>query len=113
MALGLETDSAASFVGFVEKVRGILRDAVRARHMGEYCTGLLAAPGRKSVEPMAAVTAPSEVSIQHQKLLHFIANAPWSDEKVMTKARELVLPAIERPGPLEPGIIHATSCPTA
>src|SRR5260370_10177599 len=111
MALGLETDSAASFVGFVEKVRGILRDAVRARHMGEYCTGLLAAPGRKSVEPMAAVTAPSEVSIQHQKLLHFIANAPWSDEKVLTKVRELVLPAIERHGPIEARSIGDTPFP--
>ena len=60
---------------------------------------------------MAAVTAPSEVSIQHQKLLHFIANAPWSDEKVMTKVRELVLPAIERHGPIEAWIIDDTSFP--
>ena len=111
MALGLAADSASRFVAFVEKVSGILRHTVRARHMGEYCTGLLAAPGRKSVEPMAAVTAPSEVSIQHQKLLHFIANAPWSDEKVMTKVRELVLPAIERHGPIEAWIIDDTSFP--
>jgi len=30
-------------------------------------------PGeRKSVEPMAAITAPERVSAQHQSLLHFI-----------------------------------------
>jgi SRSO17 transposase len=43
--------------------------------------------------------------------LHFIANAPWSDEKVMTKVRELVLPAIERHGPIEAWIIDDTSFP--
>jgi hypothetical protein len=30
----------------------------------DYCIGLLTAEGRKSVEPMAAVTAPSRVSAQ-------------------------------------------------
>jgi SRSO17 transposase len=60
---------------------------------------------------MAAVTAPAQVSVQHQKLLHFIANGPWSDERVLTKARELVLPAIERHGPIEVWIIDDTSFP--
>ena len=35
--------------------------------------------GRKSVEPMAAVTAPAHVSVQHQKLLHFVGEGKWSD----------------------------------
>jgi SRSO17 transposase len=73
--------------------------------------GLLAAEGRKSVEPMAAVTAPAGVSAQHQKLLHFVANATWSDERVLTKVRETVLPAIERHGPIEAWIIDDTSYP--
>src|SRR5256885_13365072 len=60
---------------------------------------------------MAAVTAPAQVSVQHQKLLHFIANGPWSDERVLTKARELVLPSIERHGPIEVWIIDDTSFP--
>jgi hypothetical protein len=38
----------------------------------DYRTGLLAAERRESVEPMAAVAAPGRVSVQHQKLLHFI-----------------------------------------
>src|ERR1700746_423264 len=48
----------------------------------DYCAGLLVTEGRRSVEPMAAVTAPAEVSAQHQGLLHFVANAPWSDERM-------------------------------
>jgi SRSO17 transposase len=111
--MGLEpaVDSASRFAAFVEELTGVLRHAVRAQLLGDYCTGLLAAPGRKSVEPMAAVTAPSEVSAQHQKLLHFVANAPWSDEQVLRKVRELVLPAIERHGPIEAWIIDDTSFP--
>jgi len=34
---------------------------------------------RKSVEPMAAATAPGQTSAQHQSLLHFIAKGAWSD----------------------------------
>jgi SRSO17 transposase len=60
---------------------------------------------------MAAVTAPAGVSAQHQKLLHFVANATWSDERLLAKVREMVLPAIERHGPIEAWIIDDTSYP--
>jgi SRSO17 transposase len=66
---------------------------------------------RKSVEPMAAWTAPARTSAQHQKLLHFIGVAAWSDEKVLTKVREMVLPEIERHGPIEAWIIDDTGFP--
>jgi SRSO17 transposase len=74
--------------------------------------GLLAAEGRKSVEPLAAVTAPAGLSVQHQKLLHFVANAPWPDERVLAKVREMVVPAIERHGPIEAWIIDDTAFPS-
>jgi SRSO17 transposase len=60
---------------------------------------------------MAAVTAPAGVSAQHQKLLHFVANAPWSDERVLAKVREMVLPPIERHEPINAWIIDDTSFP--
>ena len=41
--------------------------------MRDYCTGLLLSCERKSVEPMAAATAPAGTSAQHQSLLHFVA----------------------------------------
>jgi SRSO17 transposase len=46
---------------------------------------------RKSVEPMAAITAPHRTAAQHQSLLHFIGEGKWSDEKVLAKLREMVL----------------------
>jgi SRSO17 transposase len=53
---------------------------------------------RKSVEPMAAITAPKRTAAQHQSLLHFIGEGRWSDEKVLAKLRELVLPLTAQRG---------------
>jgi hypothetical protein len=55
--------------------------ADRAKPLRDYCAGLMLPCEHKSVEPIAAVTAPSRVSAQHQTLLHFIGEGPWSDEK--------------------------------
>ncbi len=111
--MGLETiaDSAWRFAAFVEELTSVIGHADRAVPLRDYCVGLLAAEGRKSVEPMAAVTAPAAVSAQHQKLLHFVANAPWPDAPVLAKVREMVVPGIERHGPIEAWIIDDTAYP--
>ena len=97
-------DSASRFAAFVGELTSVIGHADRARPLNDYCAGLLVSEGRRSVEPMAAVTAPAEVSAQHQKLLHFVANAPWADKPVLAKVREMVMPAIERHGPIKPGL---------
>jgi SRSO17 transposase len=107
----LAMDGASRFAKYVGELTGVIGHAARAKPMRDYCAGLLVGEGRKSVEPMAAVTAPAGVSAQHQKLLHFVAEAPWADEQVLAKVRELVMPAIERPGPIEVWIIDDTSFP--
>ena len=104
-------DSKSRFARYVEGLTSAIGHADRAAPLRDYCVGLLAADGRKSVEPMAAVTAPAMVSAQHQKLLHFVANAPWSDERVLAKVRETAVLAIERHGPIEVWIIDDTSFP--
>jgi SRSO17 transposase len=109
--MNVATDSASRFAKYVEELSGVIGHADRARPMRDYCAGLLVAEGRKSVEPMAAVTAPAGVSAQHQSLLHFVAEAPWRDEPVLAKVRELVMPALERDGPIEAWIIDDTSFP--
>ena len=104
-------ESEARFAEYVDGLTSVIGHADRAAPLKGYCTGLLASDGRRSVEPMAAVTAPASVSAHHQKLLHFVANAPWSDELVLAKVQEMVLPAIERHGPIEAWIIDDTSFP--
>ena len=104
-------DSEARFSAYVEGLVGVIGHADRAVPLRDYCVGLLMPGERKSVEPLAAVTAPGRVAAQHQSLLHFVGNAPWSDARVLAKVRDLVLPAIERSGPIEAWIIDDTSFP--
>ena len=97
MNLDGAVDSASRFAAFVEELTSVIGHADRARPLNDYCVGLLATDGRRSVEPMAAVTAPAAVSVQHQRLLHFVADAPWSDEPVLAKVRELAQRAGRKP----------------
>src|SRR5438132_12417728 len=60
---------------------------------------------------MAAITAPDRTAAQHQSLLHFIGAGKWSDEKVLAKVREMVLPQIERHGAIVAWIIDDTGFP--
>ena len=104
-------DSASRFAAYVGELTSVIGHADRARPLRDYCAGLVVTEGRRSVEPIAAVTAPKEAPVQHQRLLHFVAEAPWSDEPVLVKVRELILPAIERHGAIEAWIIDDTSFP--
>lgn len=103
--------SESRFAAYVEGLVSVIGHADRAAPLRDYCLGLLMPGERKSVEPLAAVTAPARVAAQHQSLLHFVGNAPWSDERVLAKVRELVLPAIERSGLIEAWIVDDTSFP--
>src|ERR1700680_804255 len=103
--------SGARFAAYVEALGAVLGHADRQQPMRDYCLGLLMPIERKSVEPMAAVTAPAQVAAKHQSLLHFVGNAPWSDVAMLAKVGELVLPAIERSGPIEAWIIDDTGFP--
>jgi SRSO17 transposase len=103
--------SGARFAAYVEALGTALGHADRQEPMRDYCLGLLMPITRKSVEPMAAVTAPAQVAAKHQSLLHFVGNAPWSDAAMLAKVGELVLPAIERSGPIEAWIIDDTGFP--
>ena len=111
MNLRVVGDSELRFSAYVEGLVSVIGHADRASPLRDYCLGLMMPCERKSVEPMAAVTAPGRTAAQHQSLLHFVGNAAWSDEKVLAKAREMVLPAIERQGPIEAWIIDDTGFP--
>ena len=111
MDLATMMDGAERFGAYIAELASVIGHADRLAPLRDYCAGLLATEGRKSVEPIAAVTAPSEVSAQHQRLLHFVSEGNWSDVPVLAKVRELVMPAIERHGPIKAWIIDDTSYP--
>src|SRR3974390_3266434 len=103
--------SAFRFAAFVGEIASVIGHLDRERPLNDYCAGVLVCEGRRSVEPIAAVTAPQEVAAQHQRLLHFIANSSWSDAAVLAKVRELILPVIEQHGPIQAWIVDDTSFP--
>jgi SRSO17 transposase len=111
MDAGSIGESEARFADYVDRLAAVTGHADRVGPFRDYCIGLLLPGERKSVEPMAAITAPERTAAQHQSMLHFVGNAPWSDETVLKRVRELVGPAIERHGAVEAWIIDDTGFP--
>jgi SRSO17 transposase len=68
----LARGSDERFAAYVEELASVIGHADRVGPLEANCIGLLLSE-RKSMEPMAAVTAPERVSAQHQSLLHFIS----------------------------------------
>jgi SRSO17 transposase len=104
-------NSESRFAGYVEGLVSVIGHADRAKPLRDYCVGLMLPCERKSVEPMAAATAPARVAAQHQSLLHFVGEGRWSDERVLAKVREMVVPEMERHGPIEAWMIDDTGFP--
>ncbi|MGO7741117.1 transposase, partial [Rhizobium johnstonii] len=69
---GLSIGSEAAFEDYVHKLVDVIGHADRAEPLNDYCLGLMLTVDRKSVEPLAAVTAPARVSAKHQSILHFV-----------------------------------------
>src|SRR6202049_2724111 len=111
MDLASLDDSESRFAAYVEGLVGVIGHADREQPLHDYCVARIMPGERKSVEPMAALTAPARVGAQHQKLLHFVNTSPWSDDEVLAKVREMVVPALERHGPMEAWIIDDTGLP--
>lgn len=105
------TGTQARFLAYAAELASVLGHADRVRPFEDYCIGLLSTEGRKSVEPLAAVTAPARTAAQHQSLLHVVAQAPWSDQAVLGRVRALVLASITRHEPVQAWIIDDTGFP--
>jgi SRSO17 transposase len=102
---------AGRFAAYLADLASVLGDARRCAAMISYCTGLLLPSERKSVEPMAALTAPTRTAAQHQSLLHFVGQGEWSDEAVMGRIRGYAIPRIEAHGAISAWIIDDTGFP--
>ena len=107
-------ETAHRLAAYLDEVAKVVGHADRVRPLRDYCAGLLVTVGRRNAEMMAATTKPAahkHISMQHQKLQHIVANSTWSDEQVLGKVRELVVPSMTRRNPIEAWIIDDTSFP--
>src|SRR5881398_3252026 len=107
----LGTARAQRFHAYVERLSTALGHRDRHGPLRAYVTGLCLPGERKSIEPMAARVDPRHVRARHQSMHHFIANAAWDDAAVLRVARETVLAALERHGPVAAWVADDTAIP--
>jgi SRSO17 transposase len=74
MGMAKMKDIESRFAGYVEGLASVIGHADRAGPLHDYFLGLVLPGERKSVEPMAAITAPECTAAQHQSLLHFVGS---------------------------------------
>ena len=87
MGLSLER----RFERYCDGIVSTLSHADREQPARWYIKGLMLPGERKSVEPMAARVQPAQVRSAHQSMHHLVADAPWSDEAMLSAVAERVL----------------------
>src|SRR5881628_1820368 len=107
----LATARAQRFHAYVERLSTALGHRDRHGPLRAYVTGLCLPGDRKSIEPMAARVDPRHVRARHQSMHHFVANAAWDDGAVLRAARETVLAALARHGPVAAWVVDDTGMP--
>ena len=88
-------DIAKEFDDYMAYLMQGLGHADRHSGLTGYCTGLMLPLSRKSVEPMAARVDPLHASARHQSLHHFVAKAQWSDQALLRRVAQLVVPLMD------------------
>lgn len=89
MAHDLDAPAKLRLQEFLEMTIGChLRRPEQRESFATYAFGILGEGARKSVEPIAAraFSDPREVQRCHDRLLHFMREAPWSDQEVRRAA---------------------------
>ena len=88
-------DIAKEFDDYMAYLMQGLGHADRHAGLSGYCTGLMLPLSRKSVEPMAARVDPLHASARHQSLHHFVAKAQWSDQELLRRVAQWVVPVMD------------------
>jgi len=88
-------DISREFDGYMTYLMQGLGHADRRSGLTGYCTGLMLPLSRKSVEPMAARIDPLHASARHQSLHHFVAKAQWSDQQLLRRVAQWVVPLMD------------------
>ena len=99
------------FAAYIEGLAEAAGHADRHDPLKNYCIGLLLPGERKSVEPMGARLDGENVRRMHQSLHHLVAAAPWSDEAVLDRCLDYVMPAMLRHDPVVAWVVDDTGFP--
>ena len=102
---------AERFRAYVERLSRALGHQDRHGPLRDYVTGLCLPAERKSIEPMAASRGPPPRARPASSMHHFVVNAAWDDGAVLRIARETVLAALARHGPVAAWVVDDTGIP--
>jgi len=96
--------------GYFQHLGEILGNKEQRASFATYALGILSDAERKSAEPLAArATAdPLRADAEHQRLLHFLGVAKWSDERIRSAASQFALSAMTEKEAVETWIIDDT-----
>ena len=96
--------------GYFRVMGEILGSEERRASFATYAMGILSDAERKSAEPLAARASadPKRVDAEHQRMLHFLANAKWSDDLIRAEASRFALSAMTAKEKVEAWIVDDT-----
>lgn len=106
----MDAISVKRLEGFFGSIGEILGNDERRASFATYAMGILSDAERKSAEPLAARACadPKRADAEHQRLLHFLGNSKWSDERVRAKASHIALTAMTAKEKVEAWIVDDT-----
>lgn len=95
---------------FFDRIGQVLGRKGRRESFALYAEGIFGDGQRKSIEPIAARACadPARADAEHQRLLHFALDAPWSDHDVRLAAARYAIAAITAKEPVDSWIIDDT-----
>jgi SRSO17 transposase len=95
---------------FLDGLGTRLGDKRQRASFAMYALGLLSDGERKSMEPIAARAAgcPERTHAVHERLIHFLADSPWSDASVREYAARHAVDAMQQHGPIRTWVIDDT-----
>jgi SRSO17 transposase len=110
MSYTLDSAAERRLEAYFGQIGAVLRRPEQRASYAMYAVGLLGEGARKSVEPIAARLCPDpeQVDAVHQRLLHFVGPAPWSDEQVRLTAARYAVGAMTQHAPVDAWIIDDT-----
>jgi SRSO17 transposase len=95
---------------FFDQIGRVLGRKGRRESFALYAEGIFGDGERKSIEPIAARACadPARANAEHQRLLHFALDAPWSDHDVRLAAARYALDAMTARQPVDSWIVDDT-----
>src|SRR5829696_6056605 len=95
---------------YFDRIGQVLGRKGRRESFALYAEGIFGDSERKSIEPIAARACadPARADAEHQRLLHFALDAPWSDHEVRREAARYAIDALTAQLPIDSWIIDDT-----